>query len=31
VRAQLDAVTHAVLAGELPASTAARRLLDLFD
>ena len=31
VRAQLDAVTQAVLGGELPASTAARRLLDLFD
>ena len=31
VRAQLDAVTQAVLVGELPASTAARRLLDLFD
>ena len=30
VRAQLDETTHAVLAGELPASTAARRLLNLF-
>jgi len=30
VRAQLDEVTHAVLVGELPASTAARRLLNLF-
>ncbi len=31
VRAQLDAVTQAVLAGALPASTAARQLLELFD
>ena len=31
VCAQLDEATHAVLAGDLPASTAARRLLDLFD
>jgi LAO/AO transport system kinase len=31
VRGQLDATTASVLAGELPASTAARALLDLFD
>jgi LAO/AO transport system kinase len=31
VRAQLGATTGRVLAGELPASTAARALLDLFD
>ena len=31
VRARLDATTAAVLAGTLPASTAARQLLDLYD
>jgi LAO/AO transport system kinase len=31
IRARLDDTTRQVLAGELPASTAARRLLDLFD
>ncbi len=31
VRAQLDGITQQVLAGQLPASTAARRLLDLID
>ena len=31
IRAWLDDTTRQVLAGELPASTAARRLLDLFD
>ena len=31
VRTQLDGITQRVLAGELPASTAARALLDLFD
>jgi LAO/AO transport system kinase len=31
VRGQLDGITQQVLAGQLPASTAARRLLDLFD
>jgi LAO/AO transport system kinase len=31
VRAELDGITQQVLAGQLPASTAARRLLDLFD
>ena len=31
VRGQLDGITQQVLAGRLPASTAARRLLDLFD
>ena len=31
VRAELDGITQQVLAGRLPASTAARRLLDLFD
>jgi LAO/AO transport system kinase len=31
VRAELDGISRQVLAGQLPASTAARRLLDLFD
>jgi LAO/AO transport system kinase len=31
VHAQLDATTALVVAGEMPASTAARALLDLFD
>ncbi|QHE88867.1 methylmalonyl Co-A mutase-associated GTPase MeaB [Hydrogenophaga sp. BPS33] len=31
VRAELDEISHRVLAGELPPSTAARQLLDLFD
>lgn len=31
VRADLDETTRRVLAGELPPSTAARQLLDLFD
>ncbi|MBA4263356.1 MAG: methylmalonyl Co-A mutase-associated GTPase MeaB, partial [Comamonadaceae bacterium] len=31
VRAQLDAVTHSVLSGELPASTAARQLLSVYE
>jgi len=31
VRAHLDETTRRVLAGELPPSTAARQLLDLFD
>jgi LAO/AO transport system kinase len=31
IRARLDETTHRVLAGELPASTAARQLLELFN